>query len=526
MQTIFKLLFISLAIVSISVFSVYFLSKPRYEQIIQPPLEVPEDFYIQKDSVIQIPITIQTKDLRQAILDEIQNPISSGITKEITTDIFNIKPPQPLESWPMLRGMTNFTDKTFQAGIWINHKVYLKDVQIYFEGENVRIFTSYAIDIAIDYKQSPLPFINALKSKGVLTGYLEANVELRGQIFIDDDAKLHIKASQDTTKVEFTKINFPYKLNVLELLNITQTENFIKKNILEESVNKHIFSQIEQQIAKKQVDLQLAQKIQNIVYNNSSPLALSKNLWLVPSAEKISISQINGEGESCDNTLSINVGILAKPKLISSDEKPFVIAKKSIPLSCENLSPKIYLYPNINLEYSYTAKLIEKELQDFIAEEHPEEDYSISNVKIYPSKEKLILSIDLIEKEDSNKVLTFYLWGSPVLDQEKMQISLENLEYTLESKHSLVEVVGWILDDKIKRYIQEKAYFNYKEKFQELSDQLAKIEHESNKKILSGAIHSLEIQEIFTAEDGVVLHAEAIGDLSYKINLYDEEAEK
>ena len=147
-------------------------------------------------------------------------------------------------------------------------------------------------------------------------------------------------------------------------------------------------------------------------------------------------------------------------------------------------------------------------------------------MKIYPSKEKLILSIDLIEKEDSNKVLTFYLWGSPVLDQEKMQISLENLEYTLESKHSLVEVVGWILDDKIKRFIQEKAHFNYKEKFQELSDQLAKIEHESNKKILSGAIHSLEIQEIFTAEDGVVLHAEAIGDLSYKINLYDEEAEK
>ena len=526
MQTIFKLLFTSLAIVSISIFSVYFFYAPTYEQIKQPPLEVPEDIYVQKKSVIQIPITIQTKDLRQAILDEIKNPIASGVTKEITTDIFNIKAPQPLESWPMLRGMTNFTDKTFQAGIWVNHKVSLRDVQIYFEGANVKIFTSYAVDISIDYKQSPLPFVDALKSKGILTGYLEANIELRGEIFIDDNAKLHIKASQDTTKVQFTKINFPYKLNVLELLNITQTEEFIKKNILEESVNKSIFSQIEKQITKKQVDLQLAQKIQKVVYKNSTPLALSENLWLVPSAEKISISQINGEGESCSNTLSINVGILANPKLINSDEKPFVISKKSIPLSCEDLSPKIYLYPNINLQYSYMSTLIEKEFQSFITKEYPQEDYSINNVKIYPSNKKLVLSIDLIEKNTSNKILTFYMWGTPSLDQENMHINLKNLDYTLESNDTLIKAAHWILDERIKNFIEKNLHFNYKEKFEELSDKLSKIEHESNKKLLSGAIHSLEIEEIFTAKDAIILHTQAIGSLSYKVNLYNESMEK
>jgi len=426
----------------------------------------------------------------------------------------------------MLRGMTNFADKTFQAGIWVNHKVHLKDLQIDFQGKDVKIFTSYAVDISIDYKQSPLPFVDAIKSKGIITGYLEANIALKGEIFIDDNAKLHIKASQDTTKVSFTKINFPYKLDVLKLLNITQTENFIKKNILEESVNKHIFSQIEKEIAKRQVDLNLAQKIQKIVYDNSTPLAISKDLWLVPSAEKISISQINGDGQSCNNTLSINVGILAKPKLISSEEKPFVISKESIPISCENLSPKIYLYPNLTLEYSFAAKLLENELQDFITKEYPQEDYSIENITIYPSKEKLVLSIDLIEKSNSNKVLTFYLWGTPTLDQENMQINLENFEYTLESTHSLSKTVTWILDDKIKSFIHEKLHFNYKEKFQELSDKLAKIEHESNKKLLNGSIHSLKIEEIFTAKDAIILHTEAIGSLSYTINLYNKEMEK
>ena len=526
MQTIFKLFFTSLAVASIGIILVYFFYEPVYEEIKQPPLEIPEDLYIQKKSVIQIPITIQTKEIRQAILDEIKNPIASGVTKEITTDIFNIKPPQPLESWPMLRGMTNFTDKTFQAGIWVNHKVYLIDVQIHFEGKNVKIFTSYAVAISIDYKQSPLPFVNALKSTGVLTGYLEANVALHGEIFIDDNAKLHIKASQDTTKVQFTKINFPYKLNVLELLNITQTENFIKKNILEESVNKSIFAQIEKQIAKKQVDLQLAQKIQKIVYDNSNPLALSENLWLVPGAEKISISQINGEDKNCNNILSINVGILAKPELFNSDEKPFVLSKKSIPLSCEEFSPKIYLYPNINLQYSYMATLIEKGLQSFITKEYPQEDYTINNVKIYPSNKKLVLSIDLIQINNSNKILTFYMWGTPSLDQENMHIKLKNLDYTLESNAILIKAAHWILDDKIKNFIEQNLHFNYKEKFKELSEKLAKIEHESNKKILSGAMHSLEIEEIFTAKDAIVLHAEAIGSLSYKVNLYNEKLEK
>ena len=172
------------------------------------------------------------------------------------------------------------------------------------------------------------------------------------------------------------------------------------------------------------------------------------------------------------------------------------------------------------------ATIIEKELQSFITKEYPQEDYSINNVKIYPSNKKLVLSIDLIEKNNLNKILTFYMWGTPSLDQEKMHINLRNLDYSLESNDVLVKAAHWILDDKIKNFIQQNLHFNYKEKFEKLSDQLAKIEHESNKKILSGAMNSLEIEEIFTAKDAIVLHAEAIGSLSYKVNLYNEKLEK
>ena len=172
------------------------------------------------------------------------------------------------------------------------------------------------------------------------------------------------------------------------------------------------------------------------------------------------------------------------------------------------------------------ATLIEKGLQSFITKEYPQEDYTINNVKIYPSNKKLVLSIDLIQINNSNKILTFYMWGTPSLDQENMHIKLKNLDYTLESNAILIKAAHWILDDKIKNFIEQNLHFNYKEKFEELSEKLAKIEHESNKKILSGAMHSLEIEEIFTAKDAIVLHAEAIGSLSYKVNLYNESVQK
>ena len=74
------------------------------------------------------------------------------------------------------------------------------------------------------------------------------------------------------------------------------------------------------------------------------------------------------------------------------------------------------------------ATLIEKGLQSFITKEYPQEDYTINNVKIYPSNKKLVLSIDLIQINNSNKILTFYMWGTPSLDQENMHIKLKNLD--------------------------------------------------------------------------------------------------
>lgn len=403
--------------------------------------------------------------------------------------------------------------------MWVRHEVHLTKLDILFEGTNIKIFTSYRVDIDADYEQSPLPLSEAFMVKGILSSSIEANINLVGSISINDKAQLQIEANKDETKIEFTRILLPSNIDALDILKVTKTKNFFTKKLLEEPINKYIFQEVQRQISKKQIDLQLAQKIQNLVSENSNPLALSKDLWLVPHAKKISLSQLNGQGALCSNTLTINVGIVAQPKLITSVAQPLSQPETSIPIVCEAINPKVYLYPSLNIKYTFAEQAIQTKLQSIIKQKYSDYIYSINNVKIYPSNTKLIVSMDLVDKEKSEKIITFYLSGTPKLNHKNMSVSLEEFEYTLETKNYLIKVADWMLDDKIKSIIQSKAIFSYKEEFNKLSNKLSTIEHQSNKKIITGKIKLEGVQNIFLSKDSIVVHALATGDLSYKINL-------
>ena len=531
----------------------------------KPPFQEPKKVEFKKDSIIQIPISIDTKEIEDAILGEVQSPISRGITKKITADIFatdkiskeefkntlqqqiessyysekykEIKKSfskflpesfelitQPTEaSYKFLsKDITDFLDKSFKAGMWVKHYIYLKDLQISFEGSKVKIFSSYTIDVMLDYEQNLFTFSDPSKVKSLLTGSIEANIELMGKVTIDTDAKLHIEAIEDGTKIKFEKIKFPYTLDILDILKVTQMESFLTKKILEEPINKEIFKQLQNQIAKKQVDIQLAQRIQKLVYENASPFHLGDDLWLVPEASQISLSQINAQNSECTNTLSINIGITAKPVLVSGSDEPQVSPPKSVPIVCETLVPKIYLYPSIEIQYNFVASMIEKELQVFIQQNYGEEKYSISNITIYPSDTRLVIGIDLVEKENAQKRIRFYLWGTPKLDTANKVVYLENLDYTLESKNYLFKIAHWLLDEKMKNIIQEKATFNYDKELTKLSQKLANLEDTSGKRILNGSINTIEIQNIFTSKDALIVNTIATGNLSYEFKLYTE----
>ena len=516
----------------------FFLGACSNDPITKPPLKESKHNYHQQESIIQIPFSIDTKEIEDAIISEIPEPLSSGISEKITADIFameEVTKKQLIDKYEdtpkrwfnpfeatykyVSKDITEFIDKTFKVGMWVKYRIYLKNLDIYFEGSKVKISTSYKVDISIDYEQASFPNTNAHKIKGLLDGTIEADINLVGTISIDDKAQLKLSALENSTNIKFTKIALPSAVNLLEILKVTKLEDVLTTRLLEESMNKYIFAQVQKQLAKKQIDIKLAQRIQELVHENSSPLALSKDLWLVPGANKVSISQVQGQGGVCSNSLSINVSLIAKPKLITSKSKPIINPLKTVPVVCETITPKIYLYPSLNVKYAFLAKKITKELNSFISTKYPDSGYSIANIGIYPSDTKLILSLDLIENENANKVFSFYLFGTPKINEKEMHITLENLDYTLESKNVLLTTASWLLDEKIKTFIQENAVFSYKKEFIKLSHQLSNIEHTSGKKIITGKLDLIGVEDIFMAKESLIIHALATGNISYKINL-------
>ena len=294
---------------------------------------------------------------------------------------------------------------------------------------------------------------------------------------------------------------------------------FRSEELLEKQLSQEVSKIIQKQIAKKQVDIKLESRIQKLAFENSQAVSISKDLWLVPHLSKISLSQVHGKNVLNANKLTVNLGIVAKPKLVTSSTQPEVQIPLSLPITLENFNPNVYLYPSIYLEYSYLEQRVEKELRTLIDKRYTNSIYSIANVKMYPSDTKLVLAIDLIEKENTKKVFTFYLWGRPHLDTATQTISLEEFDYTLESKNALIDIADWFFNEDIQKLLKETTVFHYKSKLVNLSNKLSTIHKTTKNGILEGGINSIYANSIFTSKDALIVHITAKGHLSYKMNL-------
>lgn len=458
----------------------FFLANNIYANtIIQKPLldEITIE-RIKKDSIIQVPISIHAREIEKAILREIKTPVAS--------DILHKKP------------------------FDIKYKVHLKNLEVFFEGSKIKILSSYLLDFSVNYKDS---------MKGILDGKVYADLSLVGNISINDDATFTLNVSQKEVNTKFTKVEIPSLLNKFDFLQITKAERYLAEKFLQETINKRIFKRVQQQISKKQVDIQLHQRIQKLVYKHSFATLISKDLWLVPQASAVSLSQVSTKNKAKAKELLVNIGITAQPKLITSATQPLLQHLYNIPIDVKSFQPKVYLYPRVYINYDYVQTKIEDKLNLYISKHYGDLDYAVKNVTLYPSGKKLIISVDLMEGKDPQKILTFYLWGTPTLNKEQQSISLNNFDYTLDSKNALVHTANWLLDEGIKNLIYEKTIFSYKKKMQELYKKISSVEKRTTNGVLKATTQTINIQDIAIAKDALIIYATAKGSISYSVLL-------
>ncbi|MDQ7044845.1 MAG: DUF4403 family protein [Sulfurimonas sp.] len=488
--------FIYLLLLSFSI-----LDAANNEKISQPIYKEPQIYFEKKDSLIQVPISIDAQEIKEAILRQLKTPLSSGITGELIKK----------ELYKILK---------IQAQV--NYKVHLINLKVSFEGAKIKIMSSYFFDFSLDYKQDALSFIPKFKIKGALDGKAYGDLHFVGDIQITKDAKFILKVSQKNVKIKFTKVEIPSLLNKLKFLKLADAELYLAQKYFEKTIHKRIYDEINKQILIKQVDIKLSSRIQALVYNNSFAWKISKDLWLLPRPKKVALTQVHTHNGEESNKLFINVGITAQPKLVTSTDKPFSQHKKNIPIALESFEPKVYLYPSIHLQYKYIEKRIQKEFNAYIYKSYADTPYIVENIKLYPSDKKLVIAVDLVDKITKEKILTFYLWGTPHLDAVSQIVQLKDLDYTHDSKNVLIQTADWILDDAIKNLIQSKSSFNYSKELSKLSKKVSSIQRTTLNGTLSGQTKSISIENIYTAKDALVITLNAKGIMSYALKIKEK----
>jgi hypothetical protein len=140
----------------------------------------------------------------------------------------------------------------------------------------------------------------------------------------------------------------------------------------------------------------------------------------------------------------------------------------------------------------------------------------VTYLKLFPAKEKLGVEVGFT---GSNKG-TFYLLSVPEFNAKTSQLRLKQVEYDIETKNVLIKSAKWLLDETIRKKMEEQMVFD-------MSD-LMKLTRESihaslNQKMdfgvrLQGSLQDLDIKDYSIQPDALVVRALTKGNLQVFIN--------
>jgi len=217
------------------------------------------------------------------------------------------------------------------------------------------------------------------------------------------------------------------------------------------------------------------------------PIRLNYNLSLLLNLQSVHISQPARLGD----TSKIIVGLVAKPRLVSGD----IAQASTLPLPIFSVMPGLQdtgLHIALDNELSF----------DFIGNELTRKfmgtTYSIDKkiiiidrVKIYGSGNLVVMEVT-ISGTAKGKI---YFTGVPAYDESTKTLYINNLDYTIETKHVLVKAANWLLHTNLQENLINEARWDFTDKIDSLKDRLSDVlNHKVNRYLsISGKIQSIHL---------------------------------
>lgn len=225
--------------------------------------------------------------------------------------------------------------------------------------------------------------------------------------------------------------------------------------------------------------------------------------------KEISLGEISMNGSQ----LSFSVGLKAAPVIASS---PATTKPATLPnLSGHKKSAGFEVYTDLFMNYDSLSAQVYSTIKDQVFEMGGKK-IKVTYLKLFPAKEKLGVEVGFT---GSNKGV-FYLLSVPEFNAKTSQLRLKQVEYDIETKNVLIKSAKWLLDETIRRKMEEQMVFD-------VSD-LVKLTRESihgslNQKMdhgvrLQGSLQELDIKDYSIQPDALVVRSLTRGNLQVFVN--------
>jgi hypothetical protein len=567
-------------------------------KIEKPPLvSSPDTYPILDSSTIEIPISFTAYSVKRAILNSIENPVASGSTGEIGIKLLAteqiseeeliqelVKPYTPgywkdvtvetfetvkesfscaLTPWKwgtcwkdvtkkvfktvkvwvepteavyryISKPVTKLIDKVYPVNAKINYTAYVNDIDLRFNGNNVNTTTYFKVKLSLDYEQAAVPLGPKIKLKGVLTCELEAKLDLKTAISINNNKEIKTSVDEGATKLTFTKICVPGAVETFDIVQYLNPYLLGSRIVLGKIIDKTVNDKIIEAIDKNQNKLTFREQYDSISTQIRKPIKIGENLWLSLNIKQAYLSPFIGQGAGLQNEMRVTIGFIAYPNINYTADTPAISGPKILPFSIKKLDePSVNLFIANRLDYVIASKIIDTALNDAIDSLRSKYDlvnkwlqkrnYYAGNVQIYPCGKKLVIGVDILKRKNSKKVTTLYLWAIPAYNETKSYFYFDDIEFTLETKNYLLKVLKNfisidIVEKAIKKEIAKNSIFDISKEYKMITDTLKDIKVTKRNFDIIGSFAPINISQIFPTTKDIVVYATLNGKLSASVN--------
>lgn len=321
------------------------------------------------------------------------------------------------------------------------------------------------------------------------TGFGALTVALKAKVGLNNRWQTQIKVTTDYTWDEpfFVEVA-GIKVSLQSQADVAVQAELVK---VAENLEKQLQSQLDLAGVASQVWSQLQQP--QLIHQG-------QNLWLKaePQSAFIEFIGIRGQAFVVDAGVAIKAHAgLARPKVNSP--------KAQLPnISRAPKDKGIALLLPMALSYEQIAEQLAWRIND---------EFTVDELNIYPHRNRLVLAVNLVHEGIEG---TVHIVGTPVLDEKAKQVRLTALSYTQPRQHALWRDEYQTLREQLLIFVEQVAHYDYGNM---LNISRANINEHLGAAVagrlkLQGALDSIKLSRLITAEQGLVFIAQLQGSLA------------